>query len=405
MGITASSPSSAEEAPKRWVFDNGLLFYKESSGRVQDIEPVASAALDLGDDRSLSATFVLDSLTGATPNGAAPAPTPQTFAQPSGHGRKYTVAPGAAPLDHTFEDTRYALDLGYDFPLSEEAHLGAGIHGSQEYDYTSVGANTHYALDLNQKNTTLSAGLSFEYDLSEPVGHVPIPLTPMVNAVKTGGSEKSKNVKDILLGVTQVLDAQSLFQFNYSLSLSNGYDTDPYKILSVVDASAQPMSYIYEKRPGSRVKNAFYAEYKRLLPYGNVVDVSYRYFLDNWGIRAHTFAANYRWNLNDHQYLEPDGRFYMQSAADFYRPALYIGEEVSSASADPRLGSMKAGSGGLKYGQILGNGNEISLRVSYYKQFSSAVHVPEQAQASLSRFDLVPNLSAVYVTLGYRFDW
>jgi hypothetical protein len=407
LGVAGAEPAAADGASRDWTFDTGLLFYKENGGRVQVVEPAVDATLDLGNDRTLSAGFVVDSLSGATPNGAAPAATPQTFSQPSGRGKTYTAAPGATPLDHTFEDTRVAGDLGYLFPLTANGKLGLGLSGSKEYDFTSAGANAHYALDLNQKNTTLTAGAAFEYDQVEPVGHVPIPLTVMVDAEKTGGAQKSKNVKDLLLGLTQVLGPKGLLQLNYSLSLSNGYENDPYKILSVVDANAAPQYYVYEKRPGTRTKNALFGEYKRFVFGRDVVDFSYRYFTDSWGVRAHTATLSYRWNFAERKSLEPSVRFYSQRQADFFHTALYTGQDttVDYASADPRLGAFNAWTGGLGYRQILANGHELSVHVEYYKQFSRAAGVPEQAAAALSQFNLAPDLAAVNVSFGYRFNW
>lgn len=407
LGMTAETPAAAEDTAHQWTFDSGLLFYKENGGRVQVIEPTVNAAYDLGNDRTLTAGFVVDSLSGATPNGAAPAATPQTFSSPSGRGKTYTTAPGATPLDNTFEDTRFAGDLGYLFPLGTNGKFSAGLSGSKEYDFTSVGVNGHYTLDLNQKNTTLSAGGAFEYDQVDPVGHAPVPLTMMVNAEKTGGSSKSKNVKDILLGVTQVLGPSGLLQFNYSLSLSNGYETDPYKILSVVDSNAVPQYYVYEKRPGSRTRNAFFVQYKRYVFNRDVVDLSYRYYTDSWGIHAHTVNLGYRWNFAEHKAIEPSVRFYNQGAADFYHAALFSGQDatVDYASADPRLGAFNAWTGGLGYSQVLANGHELSVRAEYYKQFSRTTGVPQQAAAALSQFNLAPDLSAFNISFGYRFNW
>ena len=106
LGISGG-PASAE--PLKWTIDSGLLYYKEGAGRVQAIEPVVNGSVDLGGDRTLSAGVVLDTLSGATPNGATPWSQPQTFTSPSGKGKSYTVAPGATPLDPTFKDTRIAL--------------------------------------------------------------------------------------------------------------------------------------------------------------------------------------------------------------------------------------------------------------------------------------------------------
>src|ERR1700722_7483191 len=63
--------------------DSAVLYYKENAGRVQAIEPVVSLKKDFGDQRLLAGTFTVDSLSGATPNGAVPSRKPQTFASPS----------------------------------------------------------------------------------------------------------------------------------------------------------------------------------------------------------------------------------------------------------------------------------------------------------------------------------
>jgi len=367
LGASSAGNASAADEPLKWTLDTGLLYYKEGGGRVQAIEPVVNGSVNIGGDRIISGGLVLDSLSGSSPNGAVPAGTPQTFASPSGRGGTYTTAPGATPLDPTFKDTRVAANLGYLFPVSDNGKLAFGLNGSREYDFLSAGANTHYSLDLNEHNTTLSAGLGFEYDSINPVGNVPIPLTPMINGYKSGGTSKTKNVKDVLLGFTQVIDASSLLQFNYSLSLSNGYETDPYKILSVIDSNAQPQSYVYEKRPGTRTRHALFSEYKRFVFARDTVDLSYRYYTDSWGIQAHTVNAAYRWNFSQRMYLEPSARYYTQTQANFYRAALFTGEDatVSNASADYRLAAFDAVTGGIKYGMTLRNNQELSVRLEY----------------------------------------
>ena len=323
------------------------------------------------------------------------------------------MAPGATPLDPTFKDTRIAGNVGYRFPLTDVSKLQIGVNGSREYDFLSAGANALYAHDFNARNTTLSAGLGFEYDHINPVGGAPDPLGRRVNAAVGGegeessGPSKSKSVKDLLFGITQVIDADSLVQFNYSLSLSNGYENDPYKFLSVVDSTAQPLYYVYEKRPGSRLRHAFFAEYKRSLFGRDSIDLSYRFLTDDWGIQSHTANVAYRWNLGDRWYLEPSARYYRQVQADFYRTALYSGEEATAgnASADPRLGAFSAITGGLKLGHRVGDNQELSLRLQAYKQYSKTTDVPALAADALSAFNLSPNLSAVMLTVGYRFNW
>jgi hypothetical protein len=407
LTLLGAAPGAAAQG--QWQFDSGLLLYSESDGRVQAAEPVVSATRDLGDDRKLSFKLVLDALTGATPNGAAPASTPQTFTQPSGKGT-FTTAPGDTPLDDTFRDTRVAISADYLFPTGANGKLGVGANASNEYDFLSLGASARYAHDFNQGNTTLNAGLSYEADELSPVGRVPQPLGPMA---APGGqppgreASESRSVMDVVLGVTQVLDANSLAQINYSLSASSGYHTDPYKLVSVVDANGDPLRYVYESRPDSRAKHALYARYKRFMLARDVLDTSYRFMTDDWGVRSHTVEASYRWNYSEAQYLEPRLRWYAQGEADFYRAALFDGEEstLDEASGDPRLGAFDGITVGLKYGQVLDSGSAWSVRLEYYAQRGDAAGVPAPAAVGLAKFDLAPEVSALMATFGYRFAW
>src|SRR5690606_16650467 len=115
--------------------------------------------------------------------------------------------------------------------------FSAGIGFSTEYDYTHLGANLGLSRDFNKRNTTLSVGLAYSQDDIDPVGGAPIPLSQMLdvgdNSNKLGTD--SKNVLDLLVGITQVLNRTPVMRINYSYRNASGYLNDPYKILSVVD--------------------------------------------------------------------------------------------------------------------------------------------------------------------------
>ena len=432
LGVAAApAPAAAldlelpsEQLAKKWEFDTGMLVYSESGGRVQAVEPVIKATRLFGEDRALTVKAVVDTLTGASPNGATPASTPQTFTGPSGRGN-YTAEAGETPLDDSFKDTRVSLSADYVFPVGPSGKFSYGLNGSKEFDFLSAGLNARYSHDFNQHNTTLSLGVGYEADQISPVGGAPVPLALMPPPAAPapapapgpepepededgeGGSPETKGVTDLVLGVSQVLDPRSLVQFNYSLSASSGYHNDPYKVLSVVGADGEPLRYVYEARPDTRTKHALFARYKRFVFDRDVLDASYRYMTDDWGVKSSTVDALYRWNFSGRSYLEPHLRWYTQTAADFYHAALYDGEEttVGFASADPRLGEFDGYTFGLKYGHDLPSGNSWSARLEYYQQAGKRAGVPEQAAAGLEKFNLEPDLSAVMFTVGYRFKW
>ncbi|HET9446012.1 MAG TPA: DUF3570 domain-containing protein [Steroidobacteraceae bacterium] len=414
LGSAVSAPVAAQEEASRWSFDSTLLYYGESDDRVQDVSAAVSAQRDFGDERKLSATLTADTLTGASASGAIALDRPQTFTSPSGNA-VYTTEAGAVPLDDTFLDTRFALNASWTQPLARLYTFSAGLGFSTEYDYTHLGANLSLSRDFNKRNTTLSAGVAWSQDDVDPVGGRPVPLSQMLDvgdqSNKRAGSE-SKDVLDLLLGFTQVLNRTTVLRVNFSYSDSSGYLNDPYKLLSVVD----PLSgdtllrvpvgqgpdgvYVYESRPESRAKQSLYAEVKHAFG-APVLHVAYRFMTDDWGIDSNTAEVRLRWPIGS-GYIEPQLRYYTQTAADFYRSSLIGGEALPRhASADFRLGEFDATTVGLKYGHDTASGNQWSIRAEYYQQTGSVPR--EQIIGNQAGREQYPDLSAVIVQFGYRF--
>ncbi|RPI63239.1 MAG: DUF3570 domain-containing protein [Lysobacterales bacterium] len=401
--------SAQELAP--WDVDTSMLLYSESDGRVRDVSLTARARKEMREEKFLNLTLAIDSLTGASPSGAMPANIVQTFTSPSGDSQ-YTVAPGAQALDTSFLDTRTALTANWEMPLTRLALLSVGASLSDEYDYSHTGVNARLARDFNNRNTTLSFGVALANDTISPVGGSPVALAPMLglgaSANKRG--DQSKDVTDWLFGVTQVLSRHTILQLNYSLSQADGYLTDPYKILSVVDpVTGNPVAgapgsglnrYLYESRPDARDKQSVFALLKRDFD-GDVLEASYRYMTDDWGVDSHTVELRYRWSFGA-RYLQPHLRFYQQTAADFYRTVLFGGAPLPAyATADHRLGEFDGVTLGFKYGQATASGNEWSARIEYYTQSGSAS--PGSHVGALAGFDLYPDLNALIAQFSYRF--
>ena len=402
LGAATPAVSSAAE----WDIDSSILFYAEDNSRVSAVEPVVSARKETGEDEFFSVKVVLDSLTGASPNGAVPTNSVQTFTRPSGNG-SYQIKAGELPLDDTFKDTRAAVSASWDKPISRLVRRTLGVSVSREFDYTSLSANGQFSRDINNRNTTLTAGMSVAADLIEPHGDIPTAFASMVAAGDTqprDASSDNKTTVDLLLGVTQVLGHNTLGQLNYSFSQSAGYHTDPFKVLSVVDGtSGETLDIIYENRPEDRTKHSLYGEIKHFLG-RDLINASYRYYTDDWGLDSHTVDLRYRWNLSDKNYLQPRMRWYQQTSTDFYRHSLVSGDPLPSyASADPRLGEFSATTIGLKFGHKLGNNSEWNIRGKLYQQ--SAESHPSDAIGVQKDQDLFPETSAVIIQVGYSFKW
>lgn len=421
--LTTLAPNAhAQGVSGEWDFDVASLFYSESDSRVSAIEPVFSATRNFEEGESLNLKAVFDVLTGASPNGATPSDELQTFTGPSGGGA-YSIAPNQTPLDDTFKDTRVSLSANWLSPLNHDWDYSAGVYGSNEYDYLSFGINAGLTRYFNQKNTALNMGISIEMDSIEPVGGTPVGMSRMLSGGDDDDDDDgaalgadNKTIVDLLFGVSQVLGRSTIMQFNYGLSYADGYLNDPYKVLSVIDdasganfggnyadASGNNV-YLYENRPDSRMKHSFYWQVKHGLSSGDVLDASYRFMIDDWGVTSHTLEASYQWRFNQ-SYIEPHLRYYQQSEADFYRRYLAANDyndgdlSVNEASADARLGDLTGITLGAKYGWSMGNGDQANVRLDYYLQSNDG----DQGFGKLTYQELYPDMSAVIMTFGYSF--
>jgi len=430
LGIGAPGRVLAQEIGE-WQIDAAGLYYDEVD-RVRDLSVSVFAKAQPFEDKYLDLTFTFDTLTGASPNGAAPSAsdqyfaTPITFTRTSGggtvrNGGRYLVPAGELPLDPTFKDTRYAGSAHWQQLLGRLTTLNIGGSVSTEHDYTHLGVDGRIAHDFNGRNTTLSAGAAWSDDTVKPVGGSPLAFSPLrfATALLGGGagegegaggpSSLGKRVDDLLLGLTQVLSRKTIVQLNYSLSRSSGYLTDPYKVLSVVDPVTGDLLpgpdagfglYLYEKRPDTREKRSLYGLLKHDFN-GNVLDASYRVMTDDWGIDSQTLDLHYRWSFGADRFLQPHLRFYSQTAADFYRTVLLDGAPLPEyATADYRLGKFDAVTFGVEYGTKTRTG-EFSARFEIYRQTSEPS--ADALVGSLRSVDLTPDLTAVIAQIGYKF--
>ena len=406
--------------------DASVLFYQEDGGRVRTIEPVVAATLNASNGDVLSVKLTADTLTGATPNGAAPWSAAQTFTTPAhapgttttvtgssggstlvtipGTGtvvRQYTTPAHQLPVDLGFRDQREAIDVGYAMQWTPDTKLSLGGGASIERDYTSLSASLGASHDFNHKNTTVSAVFNFEYDLSRPFFGTPTAFTVMNGEAK--GPNESKNVYNAVLGVTQVINRRWLAQLNYSIGTTNGYQTDPYRVISVVDPTGAPLQYLYENRPSSRVRQSVY--------FGNKIavgptfaDVSARYYHDSWGISSITLAGSERIPLVNGFYIEPEARYYHQTAANFFHNYIFASQPLPSfASSDSRLDRFSAVTFGAKAGIKVGHAGEFYIQGERYHQMGTA-H-PPGAPIGLANENLFSGTSATSIIVGYTLGF
>lgn len=416
---TALLGHATPAAAATWEVNSGVLVYQEQGG-IKTVEPSVQINRFFADQKKLSVTATFDTLSGASPSGASGAA--QTVTSPSGH--PVDVGTGDGLVYAPFKDQRSALSLSWDSKLTEQIGYTAGAAYSTEYDFSATSANLQLNRGFFKNNLTLAVGAAFEADTISPVGGTPQSFT-LNGGHSPKEGDKTRQQWEGLFSASAVLTPHTLAYFALGFSEASGYLTDPYKVITVVDQfSGQPIDGIvfdnqlnpndkkanlYEKRPDTRSRQSVFGQLKQ--SYGlDVLDVSYRFTNDDWQIQSHTIEGRYRWQFSDTWYLEPNLRWYHQSAAYFYRHSLINFQDISGsqiniryASADRRLAAFDAATVGMKLSWAPAPSQELSFQLSAYQQQGDS-H-PDDAIGAQKNINFFPDQLTWWGQLQYRRQW
>jgi hypothetical protein len=237
-----------------------------------------------------------------------------------------------------------------DFKLAyewDEAELNVGGSISTERDYESRFVNLGGRMDFNQKQTTLNLGLSYTNSAIAAILNTTalrstnaaayqnqITQSPVDGSLTLHGLRQAWTTH---LGLTQVINKDALMELGMGYTRSTGFQENPYKLAWIfgVNSNAPPDSNglvradgydFLEQRPDVRNQwnwSARWAQY--VAPFDAAVHLDYQFAHDDWGINAHTFAADWVQPLSSGWTVTPRVRYYSQDAANFYQPYFVVG--------------------------------------------------------------------------------
>lgn len=251
---------------------------------------------------------------------------------------------GEVPLA-SLEDIREAgvIDLDWTHGIHQSTFQ---FSYSSESDFLSRGYSYSQTSEFNKRNTGLSYGVALTDDDVRP------------NFFE---ASRGKENYDYFLGISQVVDPDTIVALNFTYGDNSGYLSDPYKLVrqntEVLPGIFLPLSFA-ENRPSDRTRSIWFFNLKRFFDgIGGSLDFDYRYFTDNWGVRSNTFDLEWYQKIGDKLIIRPKYRYYSQSAASFYTLDL-TGTPIDARettqglapfySADYRLAKFDTHSYGLK---------------------------------------------------------
>lgn len=341
---TESSAASMAFMPIGSVAGIRSLWYREDMGRMRVTEPVAWFKLPVGDRWEWAASATVDMVSGASP---------QIVSNLA--GKPTQILTGASITDRR---KAYDTNLTHKYGALNENTVSVSVARSDEEDYESNAFGLNATLDFNERNTTLALGLGRRNDL--------------VMSVIDRSLKADRDVNEALVGLTQLIDRNTLVQSNLTYTRQRGYLSDPYRLtftrFTAGGPPGPPFSLVKDTRPDSRSSWAWLTRAKRALPSkGAVLSAEYRYYRDDWGVRSHTLAGSWLQRVDDTFSAEAGLRYYTQTKADFYRQQL-VRPLPTYTSSDQRLATFGALEPSAKLIARVNESLTVDVGVSRYRQ-------------------------------------
>ena len=347
--------------------------YYEDRDRISIDTHVGAFDLSLKPWLTLKGQLVYDGISGATPDGA-PA--------------KSQVDPLHYPADHEVRlahmvDERYAGNIALTFSVGS-SRITPQYAYSEEGDYRSHGASLNYSLDLFEKNTTLNAGYSHNWDTVLPKGFLQ--------------EAAAKNSDEFIIGFNQLLGRKTALTVNYVFGHTHGYLDDQYKGVVFVDEASQwhyddiNAAYDYlvefhtfaERRPASRDKHIVFAQLTQFVTSMHAsVEASYRFYHDTFGVDAHTATLAWFQKIGRNVVVAPMLRYYTQTAASFYAVSL-PGDPNLSPGAPLDFGLPNAGADGGNPNPAPPEFYSADYRLSKMETFTYGVSITAELSATVA---------------------
>jgi hypothetical protein len=130
------------------------------------------------------------------------------------------------------------------------------------------------------------------------------------------------------LGISQLLSPETIVAFNYGLTVQSG------ELGNTWNAVPLPMRMLGgEVLPRERQRHAFVGRLAQYLPWRGAMHLFYRYYVDDWGLQAHTAELEVLQRLTPWLYVRGNYRFHWQSGVDFYTE-LAEGPGLRTADSD-----------------------------------------------------------------------
>lgn len=195
---------------------------------------------------------------------------------------------------------------------------GASTLYSTEYDYKSYGGNLSFAKLSKDKNRELSVKVGAFFDTWSVI--LPAELRPATYGSGAEGdfaaiAYKPRNSYNAAFTLSQVINKRLQMSLTVEPAYQEGLLSTPFHRIYFKDGSET-----VEKLPGNRFKIPIGLRASYFLGDHAIIRTFYRYYQDDWGMKAHTANLEVPIKLTSFVSVSPFYRFNSQTAVKYFAP-------------------------------------------------------------------------------------
>jgi hypothetical protein len=194
------------------------------------------------------------------------------------------------------------VELATTYHKDRDTDIGihSGFHLEEPFRSWDMGVAASKA--FAEQNTVIAASLNQIFDWLDRFD---------THGTRTGRDFRSTTNANI--GLTQLLSPTTVGHLDYGVTVQLGQLSNTW---NVVPLSTGVLGQ--EILPRLRHRHAFVGRLAQALPWNGILKGSYRFYVDDWGVFAHTFEVDLYQRLMRWFYLKVDYRFHTQTAPTFW---------------------------------------------------------------------------------------
>ncbi len=221
------------------------------------------------------------------------------------------------------------------------------FRGNMQLNFMSAGLGYSFTKFSKDNNRSLTFNGLFNYDIWAPYYNLSKLYPREIRFSTTPLDGNSRYTVDFSTTLNQVINRRMQVGFSAGVIYQWGLLSTPYHRVYFRDIEAPDL----ERLPGRKIRFPLIGRLNYYLNDWLIIRSFYRFYFDNFGLRAHTINLETPWKINNFFSIYPYYRFYVQNSSRYFAPFSMHEPGGTYYTSDNDLGSFHSNmlGGGLRY--------------------------------------------------------